>query len=143
MENEFHRELCVDLAMSMQTEGSTVYMGAPLPNGRIADVLCIDYQDHIIIFEVKTLLRPFHYDEAIDKYGSYCDHLYIAAPPGSFSACDPKAAALAFPSSIQSLGLLEMNNGYAIVYRAAFRRPLSHDRRELITRRIRSIQSVR
>lgn len=80
LETEFHTELELRTISYITAQSTGHIINYGLPNGRIADIICTNTADDILIIEVKTCLSNTILEATERKYGQYCHYLYIAAP---------------------------------------------------------------
>lgn len=50
-----------------------------------ADVISIDWDDHVTVFEVKSCLQDFESDDKWKKYLDYCDYFYFVCPQNTIT----------------------------------------------------------
>jgi hypothetical protein len=85
MDNEPYRQPGHDesadlIAAEARRNGYQVAREFRLPHGRIADVIVRTPDGLIAIYEVKTVLKDSLIDEAVAKYGQWCNRLYFVVP---------------------------------------------------------------
>jgi len=77
---EFHTELVHQLHSWLRDRALFARCEYRLPHGRIADIIAIENNGELSIFEVKTTVKDSLLASAYEKYSPYCHRLYIAAP---------------------------------------------------------------
>lgn len=75
-----HDEAKIMIADHMRAKGGVVRSELVLPDGKIADVAWSDPFDDLFIFEVKTVYKHSLAINAWEKYGRWCDYLFLVIP---------------------------------------------------------------
>ena len=136
MEYEFHQELKSAVYHFMRRNNWVVAREVQLPNHRIADIIAMNIAARVLIVEVKTTAKDYLLCEAVNKYGAYCDGLYIAIPEREAENLNHEPLLLTFMQEWGTVGILGVRGRKISIMRQPVAKNIPTERRLDILERI-------
>lgn len=116
---EFHTELTLQLHRWLRDRTLFARCEYRLPAGRIADIISIDQNGEISIYEIKTQFKDSLIMVAMNKYQAFCNRLWIVAPDIPTNYINQRDFLTVWPSRDQQPGLIQLGNSTATIIRTA------------------------
>jgi len=117
MERELHQEYKKTIIELCHKNAWQVYEEVRIPNNKIADILALNRIACIYIFEIKTTINFSLINEAIQKYKSYCDSLYIVADNTEIREMMRGTNHLTWKDNTSKIGLIGIERGTPLIIR--------------------------
>lgn len=128
-----HADCIAEIVAMLEPKGGVVRPEYVLPDGRRADVLWLDPQGDVYIFEVKHAYKASLAAMAWQKYFRWCNYLWLAVP--ALVAADIgrlRVTMLDFPSSA-AVGIMGVYPASTAVYHPPREHRLLAEKRALLT----------
>lgn len=103
-----------------------------LPNGKIADVILWLPDNTVIIVEAKTVLRDSLVAIAWEKYGIWCNQLYVGVPDLKIGNLADVPYLLEWTDETHKVGILGIYRDSMAVIRPAKNRPMTAENRRTL-----------
>lgn len=113
-----HDEAAEIIAAEWRRVFPTVRREQSLPNGRVADVMGCVVAGDIYVAEVKHALKSSLIEEALEKYGRFCNYLYFAVAGVSDATVQRYVPITDFPKPWHRVGIIGVYPGSIDVIRS-------------------------